>query len=108
MTIFGAILFASFILTSCDNTNSTKSESKNEQQKSQSYSTQTDWGELPGGYKTMDQYYIDNNGNKVWHGVRKNIYPSGRTKMECFYVDGTLEGCVDYDEAGNVIKDTRK
>jgi len=68
----------------------------------------TDYGELPGGYKTMDEYYIDSKGNKVWHGRRVTQYPSGAKKMEGFYEHGVSKGYIKYDEVGNVTEDTRK
>ncbi len=68
----------------------------------------TTYGELPGGYKTMDEYYIKAKGDKVWHGRRLTQYPSGAKKMEAFYEHGKEKGYVKYDEAGNVIVDTRK
>jgi hypothetical protein len=24
----------------------------------------------------MDEYYLDENGGKIWHGYRKNLYPT--------------------------------
>ena len=68
----------------------------------------TDYGSLPGGYTTMDEYYIDKNGNKVWHGRRVNFYPSGAKEMEAFYEYGEDKGYIKYDEVGNVLVDTRK
>ncbi|MEI8204144.1 MAG: ankyrin repeat domain-containing protein [Bacteroidota bacterium] len=68
----------------------------------------TDYGTLSDGSTTMDDYYIDNTGNKVWHGRRITNYPSGKKRMEAFYEYGEEKGYVKYDEAGNVIIDTRK
>ncbi len=106
-----AILFMAAILSSCgSNSSSSSSEGKSSSsdEKPLHPIVKTDYGELPGGYKTMDEYYIDNNGNKVWHGRRLTQYPSGMTKMEAFYEYGVSKGYVKYDEAGNVIEDTRK
>lgn len=69
---------------------------------------ETTYGELPGGFTTMDEYYLDDNGNKVWHGRRVTNYPSGMKKMEAFYEHGKEQGYIKYDEVGNVIEDTRQ
>jgi hypothetical protein len=69
---------------------------------------ETTYGNLPDGYKYMDEFYTDQNGNKVYHGKRVNFYPNGMKKTECFYEHGTLNGCVKYDEIGNITSDTRK
>ena len=68
----------------------------------------TDIGELPGGYKTFDDYYIDESGSKVWHGHRKTLYPMGTVRMDADYQDGNLMWYVKYDEMGQIIEDTRK
>jgi hypothetical protein len=68
---------------------------------------ETKYGDLPNGYSYMDEFYMDENNNKIFHGRRVNSYPGGRRKMECFYQHGVLNGCVEYDEIGNVTSDTR-
>lgn len=67
----------------------------------------TDFGEI-GNYKTMDEYYIDKNGNKQWHGYRKNLYPTGQPSIVSFYEHGKLIWTEKYDEVGNVISTDRK
>jgi hypothetical protein len=68
----------------------------------------TAFGDLPNGGRYMDEYYLDESGNKVWHGFRKNIYPSGQIRMEEKYEDGVSLWYVKYDEMGQIIEDTRK
>jgi len=114
--IFLPVLITSVIaisLQSCKNKDTAKNKSEqteqvNSNEKPSSPNVKTDYGELPGGYKTMDEYYLDSKGNKVWHGRRVNMYPSGAKKMEAFYEHGESKGYVKYDEAGNVTEDTRK
>ena len=86
---------------------SNSSSSSSSSDKPSNPDVKTDYGTLPGGYTTMDEYYIDNGGNKVWHGRRVTNYPSGMKRMEAFYEHGVEKGYVKYDEAGNVIQDTR-
>lgn len=64
----------------------------------------TDHGQLPNGYRTMDEYYINENGEKVYHGYRKNLYPSGQPKMVSKYEHGKLQWTKEYDKAGNLVK----
>lgn len=109
--LFLFFLSLASILTfeSCDNkVSSNSTNEKVSDEKPSNPDVKTDYGELPGGYKTMDEYYIDAKGNKVWHGRRVNFYPSGAKKMEAFYEYGESKGYIKYDEAGNVTEDTRK
>ena len=106
-TIFFTMLF--FSVASCGNKKEkTDTNPSINDEKPLHPEIKTDFGELPGGYKTMDEYYLDGNNNKVWHGRRLNIYPSGRNRMEAFYEHGVEKGYIKYDEAGNVLEDTRK
>lgn len=67
----------------------------------------TDFGEI-GSYKTMDEYYMNNNGSKVWHGYRKNLYATGQPRLVSFYEHGKLMWTEKYDEVGNVTSTDRK
>lgn len=109
LLLFGVVLLLTFTLQSCENkTSKNTTNEKVSDEKPANPDVKTDYGELPGGFKTMDEYYLDKNGNKVWHGRRVTNYPSGMKKMEAFYEYGESKGYVKYDEAGNVTEDTRK
>lgn len=91
-----------------DNAKSKPEQTETTTEKPSNPEVKTVYGELPGGYKTMDEYYLDSKGEKVWHGRRLTQYPSGAKKMEAFYEHGVSKGYVKFDEVGNVTKDTRK
>jgi hypothetical protein len=55
----------------------------------------------------MDEYYLDVNGDKVWHGYRKNLYPTLSPKIVSFYEHGELIWTETYDEVGNVLSSDR-
>jgi hypothetical protein len=68
--------------------------------------TETDFGQI-GDYKTMDEYYLDENGGKIWHGYRKNLYPTLSPKTVSFYEHGELKWTETYDEVGNVLTSSK-
>ena len=67
---------------------------------------ETDYGQI-GDYHTMDEYYLDENGGKIWHGYRKNLYPTLSPKTVSFYEHGDLMWTETYDEVGNVLTSNR-
>ena len=67
---------------------------------------ETDFGQI-GDYHTMDEYYLDENGGKIWHGYRKNLYPSLSPKTVSFYEHGDLIWTETYDEVGNILTSNR-
>ena len=69
---------------------------------------QTTSGNLPNGGRYVDEYYLDESGNKVWHGFRKNFYSSGLIEMEEKCEDGKALWYIKYNEMGQIILDTRK
>ncbi len=109
LLLFGVLLILTFTLQSCENkVSKIITNEKVGDNKPSNPNVKTDYGQLPGGYTTMDEYYLDKNGNKVWHGRRVTNYPSGMKRMEAFYEYGESKGYVKYDEVGNVTEDTRK
>ena len=105
-----AVLISLLAITSCSE-NKSSSEDNNESSqvlddKPLHPDVQTDFGQI-GDYQTMDEYYLDDNGKKVWHGYRKNIYPNGRPKIVSFYEYGDLQWSETYDEAGNTLTSNR-
>ena len=108
--LFCILLFSSSLLfTSCDSSKSkTEKNSSINDDKPLHPDVKTDYGDLPGGYKTMDEYYIDKNGNRQWHGYRKNLYPTLIPKMVSYYQYGELIWTETYDETGNVLTSNKK
>ncbi len=96
----------SLLFLSC---NETKNEDEDNSQKIEhpiNPEIKTDYGQF-GEMQTMDEYYIDNNGNKIWHGYRKNLYPSMQPKTVSYYEYGEEMWTESYDEVGNVLTSTR-
>lgn len=62
----------------------------------------TDYGQIA-DYHTMDDYYLDENGKKIWHGYRKNLYPTLSPKTVSYYEYGEEIWTETYDEVGNVL-----
>lgn len=60
----------------------------------------------------MDEYYTDNNVNKVCYGYRKkykkNLYATGQPHLVSFYEHGKLMWTEKYDEVGNVTSTDKK
>ncbi len=88
--------------------NDSNKEQTIEESRTLDFQIETNHGELPGGFRTMDEYYVDSKGNKKYHGYRKNLYPSGMSKTVSYYEHGTLKWTEKYDEAGNVLSSDRK
>ena len=105
------MLLALIIVSSCSS-NETKEmsiESSNdiiEQPRPTNPKIETDYGQI-GEYHTMDEYYLDENGGKVWHGHRKNLYPTLSPKIVSFYEHGELMWTETYDEVGNILSSNR-
>lgn len=107
--LFVVVFLTTFTLQSCENkVSKNTTNEKVSDEKPTKPDIKTVYGELPDGYKTMDEYYLDKNGNKVWHGRRVTFYPSGMKRMEGFYEHGVDKGYVKYDEVGNITEDKRK
>lgn len=92
--------FILFILNSCSSKNET--ELKIDKKEKVDFEIQTSYGKI-GNYMTMDEFYYDEKNIKVYHGYRKNLYPSGSPKIVSFYENGELKWTETYDEVGNII-----
>jgi hypothetical protein len=105
------IFFLLTVLSSCNSNNAEElsNESKTdkiEKIKPTNPKIETDYGQI-GDFHTMDEYYLDENGVKIWHGYRKNLYPTLSPKTVSFYEHGDLMWSETYDEVGNVLTSNR-
>lgn len=105
-----AVLFSLISIISCSDKNSSSQDNAESSQQLDERplhpDVQTDFGKI-GDYQTMDEYYLDDNGKKVWHGYRKNLYPTGQPKTVSFYEHGNLQWTETYDEVGNILTSNR-
>lgn len=106
-----AALFILMVIAGCSDKKSSSNDSNNESSEQiednpSNPDIQTDFGQI-GDYQTMDEYYLNNNGKKVFHGYRKNLYPTGQPKTVSFYEHGNLQWSETYDEVGNVLTSNR-
>ena len=108
---FAIIFLVVAVLSSCSTDDSQEISSdtsidKIEKLKPTNPKIETDYGQI-GDYHTMDEYYLDENGSKVWHGYRKNLYPTLSPKTVAFYEHGEEIWIETYDEVGNVLTSNR-
>lgn len=104
-----AALVSLIAISSCSENKSSENKNESSQvldEKPLHPDVQTDFGQI-GNYQTMDEYYLNNKGKKVWHGYRKNLYPNGQPKTVSFYEYGDLQWTETYDEVGNVLTSNR-